>query len=687
MVSSAPPRWLTARLASRTGSAHRRRAAPCQDACGAVVGCDRDGEAVQVLVVSDGHGGTRYHRSDAGSRLACAVALAEAARSLAVASTADPAAAGSGATGWADWLARQLPGRIVAAWRQSVLEHREAQPQAAATVEEENPWLAYGATLGLLVLTPRWWGHTGLGDWDLVRVGGSGAALLSEEPATEAGGEATHSLCMPRCERHFAPRSALHRLDPQVPPFQLLLCTDGIRKSCGSDADFLTLAGYLLALDAAEAPGEERELAAALDHISREGSGDDVSAVLARWGPEPELQPASAVATAMAQGLTDPLRLASPQRAGHFRQPLVLQPPPPGAAGLDQLSLAREPESSPRSPSQPSAGSAPPLQASTAAEGIAGPTVPPSSDALSTQLTERHLVGPIAAQPPELGSPGRSVAQPDPPIDVSRRLARRPAPRRSLPSWLPSVSPAALGLLALLAAGGGLLAWRLRLGPFAPPPEPPLLMRAQRQAIERLVGELCRRGAPERRPGAAREAPAGAPQPAAAAPGAPAAPLQRSPVQSAPPARVSGPAPLVPGQVAAAVDRTSRIRAALAQRRGLLQSLAGTSQEELRQRLRGDRISVNAPTLPSQGLARPGADPLSDLILLSRLRPSPLQLTVPQRGPSESATTVSGAFSEPLAPIRVCPELLGELKAPASPAATLGSGTADAPLGPETPNR
>lgn len=268
--------WLEPRLASRTGAAHLRRAISCQDACGAKVLRDRDGEVVQALVVSDGHGGRRYRRSDAGSRLACEVALAEAERALGAAPTREHA------DGWSAWLSGELPQKIVAAWQRELEAHWRVHPSAD---EPEFSSVSYGATLGLLVLTPHWWGHTGLGDWDLVRVGaGDSAELVSEEPEREGSGEATFSLCMERSERHFACRSALFLLGPGDAPFQLLLSTDGIRKSCGSDSDFLTLAAHLVTLPAAgPQAGDPGELADALDHISREGSGDDVSVAIASW--------------------------------------------------------------------------------------------------------------------------------------------------------------------------------------------------------------------------------------------------------------------------------------------------------------------------------------------------------------------------------------------------------------------
>jgi hypothetical protein len=274
--------WIRPSCDSRTGASHLRRGAPCQDASGYLACHDAEGLPIQVLVVSDGHGGSRYVRSDVGARLACEVAMREVAQALSAARVGAPGALEE----WRAWLAVELPARIVAAWRREVECHWRADPAAAAT--PFTP-LVYGATLGVLLLTPAWWAHTGLGDWDLVRIETDGGdALLSEEPERHAGGEATYSLCLERAECHFAPRTALHPLTAELPPFALLLCTDGVRKSCGSDADFLTLARYLAGLHPPGGPSGGAELAQALDHISAHGSGDDVSVVVARWAPLPQ---------------------------------------------------------------------------------------------------------------------------------------------------------------------------------------------------------------------------------------------------------------------------------------------------------------------------------------------------------------------------------------------------------------
>jgi len=431
-VTSARPGWIaTPRCDSRTGASHLRRGAPCQDASGLWLFRDAAGDPIQVLVVSDGHGGSRYVRSDVGSRLACEVALRTVERTLRSSRTAQ---AGREAE-WRQWLAEALPQAIVEAWLEEVKRHWQAQAPGLASASEPAPEPAstaafspipYGATLGLLVLTPSWWGHTGLGDWDLVRIEASGEGrLISEEPEAEGGGEATYSLCMRGAARHFAPRSGLRSLSPQEPPFSLLLSTDGIRKSCGTDADYLTLAHYLTELpqNDGEAAGAS-EFAAALDHISGQGSGDDVSVAIGRWGD------------------------IGPQRGrakrGGWGEPLIVQPPPP-----------------------------PPPAAAVPSDGAAG-----QLDATSQR--EPGAVAPDAAEPSPLG-PGSSSRRRSP------RLGRRYPARLPLRSVLTGA-----GLLALVAGGGLLLARWQGWGPFAVgEPALPQLTSLQRQQLQRQVDDLC----------------------------------------------------------------------------------------------------------------------------------------------------------------------------------------------------
>ncbi|MBM5821806.1 MAG: protein phosphatase 2C domain-containing protein [Cyanobacteria bacterium K_Offshore_surface_m2_011] len=304
-------RWVAPIGASRTGAAHRRAGRPCQDAvlCRELRGLE--GQPVMVMAVADGHGGRRYRRSEVGSRLACETALAAVQGALAARSL------DGGEEGWSRWLERDLPEAIQRGWLEAVAAHWQSDPG-----EGGFEALLYGSTLGLVVMTPRWWGHTGLGDWDLVRVEADGQArLLEEENQPTALGEATCSLCQPRAASLFARRAGLHRLDGGAADFALVLCTDGIRKSCATDGDFLTLAAWLARGDGEADPEAAGTLSAALDRISREGSGDDVTVAVGRvWSPGGGPPPAPSPSP------VEPAPLAPP--APHPAEPLQAPPPP-----------------------------------------------------------------------------------------------------------------------------------------------------------------------------------------------------------------------------------------------------------------------------------------------------------------------------------------------------------------------
>ena len=290
---------------SRVGAAHRRRGLPCQDASLSASLLSGDGVPVQVMAVADGHGHRLHWRSEVGSRLACQVAIDTVRAwvgSSAVAArpqppgdqlqAADPAASGlaldgldiGGLEDWQHWLAEELPTSLCAAWLAAIRKHWDRNPEGQE-VGGGFSALPYGSTLGVVLMTPQWWGVTGLGDWDLVRLNANGedAALISEEAGAGGPGEATLSLCLEGAERLFRHRAVLWELTEASAPVTLLLGSDGVRKSCGSDQDFLLLARYLAGL---AGPGQTdadlAELDTALDRVSREGSGDDVSVAIGR---------------------------------------------------------------------------------------------------------------------------------------------------------------------------------------------------------------------------------------------------------------------------------------------------------------------------------------------------------------------------------------------------------------------
>ena len=111
--------WLPPSCESRVGAAHRRQGTPCQDASGLWCFTDADGQPLQALVVSDGHGSARYDRSAVGSKLACEVALKAIESQLAKSPIGGP----SDVEPWRVWLAHGLPDAVLQGWRRDVLHH------------------------------------------------------------------------------------------------------------------------------------------------------------------------------------------------------------------------------------------------------------------------------------------------------------------------------------------------------------------------------------------------------------------------------------------------------------------------------------------------------------------------------------------------------------------------------------
>jgi hypothetical protein len=204
------------------------------------------------LAVADGHGGAAYHHSDVGSAMACQVAAEVVADHLARLPAGGTTPGGADLMALRRWVAVDLPSILQQRWLAAVRQHWSAGPGRREAGAPFSP-LPYGSTLGMLLLTPRWWAVAGLGDWDLVRVDPAGAAeLLSQEAAAPGAGEATASLCQEGADLGGWFRSWVWPLEGQELPFALVLCTDGIRKSCASDADFLALTAWLAAGPEAE---------------------------------------------------------------------------------------------------------------------------------------------------------------------------------------------------------------------------------------------------------------------------------------------------------------------------------------------------------------------------------------------------------------------------------------------------
>ncbi len=192
-MSTSGERWSSTAATAR-GSSHMQTGAPNQDAHAvtAVVGDD----SRWVAAVADGHGGSRYIRSDRGSRLAVDLAVRLGLELV--------AARGRSA---AD-AAQELPARLLPAWRSAVLDDIARRPftederDALGVDPDLDPLTSYGATLVVAIVRDGAVGLCQIGDGDVVvRVGAD--VLLPVPGDDRLVGNETTSLCMPSAGSDF----------------------------------------------------------------------------------------------------------------------------------------------------------------------------------------------------------------------------------------------------------------------------------------------------------------------------------------------------------------------------------------------------------------------------------------------------------------------------------------------------
>jgi serine/threonine protein phosphatase PrpC len=298
---SALARWKVF-AASVRGATHVRQQLPNQDACLFEVGTD--GAPPLFVAVSDGHGSERCFRSDVGARLAVETALSECRACLEGSNAASP-------TEIKDTIERRFLGHLVRAWRRRVALHADEHPftpeeisRIAGSVappderrlSDEQVIHAYGATLLVLILTEQFALYLQLGDGEMLVVGESPSCGNPSEIFAEVSrplpkdesliANETTSLFRNDAEHQF--RVRLQFFDAQ-PPALILLCTDGYSNAFESPAGFEQVGGDLLRA-LREQGGEtiSQGFAEELDHVSRVGSGDDVTAaVVFRDDPRP----------------------------------------------------------------------------------------------------------------------------------------------------------------------------------------------------------------------------------------------------------------------------------------------------------------------------------------------------------------------------------------------------------------
>ena len=268
--------------ASVRGASHERASLPNQDAIGWWP--ESAAGPPLLLAVADGHGSVKCFRSDVGSRLGVETAL-QILQEF-VEGQSEP----SDLTAVKRAIEEQLPVAIERRWKQAVERHLEENPllvkevarleddagTAARKAVEENPILAYGATILALLVQESFVACLQLGDGDILVVTDTGQIVRPMEDDARLFANETTSLSSADCWRDFR---TYFQVWADAQPALLMASTDGYSNAFSSDAGFLAVGSDLLELLRSEGLEKVKEdLSGWLEEASRQGSGDDVTA-------------------------------------------------------------------------------------------------------------------------------------------------------------------------------------------------------------------------------------------------------------------------------------------------------------------------------------------------------------------------------------------------------------------------
>jgi serine/threonine protein phosphatase PrpC len=230
------------------GATHMRENRPNQDALALANTMRGDGAAIAV---ADGHGDPIHFRSQRGSTLAVQSAMQ-------VLENLSPEEVNNS------------PQRIVEKWRAAVAKDLQEHPYS----EEENPsgpYVPYGTTLLAALACNDWVLYLQLGDGDILAVDEQGRTERPLAPDPRLDGVRTTSLCQNDAARLTRLRLVHHR------PALIALATDGYANSYADDDAFVQIGPDYLKLIRQDPAALEQRLESILNHVSREGSSDDIT--------------------------------------------------------------------------------------------------------------------------------------------------------------------------------------------------------------------------------------------------------------------------------------------------------------------------------------------------------------------------------------------------------------------------
>lgn len=261
---------------SERGESHLHDGRVCQDSSASF-----SDECGTVAVVSDGHGGCDYVRSQIGSAMACEAAVKNIRRLFENISPeaflAEP-----------DMMLIQLEAAIINDWNESVRSHYEANPfteEELDCVSEKAgaPYRsghrierAYGATLIAAAVTRDYWFGIQIGDGKCAAFDEAGICTQPISWDEKCFLNKTTSICGSDALRDFR-----HFYSEKIPT-AVFMGSDGIDDSFKNEEDMYDFYKTILyAFSISDYTQAVDELKAYLPRLSKEGSADDVS--IAAW--------------------------------------------------------------------------------------------------------------------------------------------------------------------------------------------------------------------------------------------------------------------------------------------------------------------------------------------------------------------------------------------------------------------
>lgn len=261
---------------SERGESHLHDGRVCQDSSASF-----SDECGTVAVVSDGHGGCDYVRSQIGSAMACEAAVKNIRRLFENISPeaflAEP-----------DMMLIQLEAAIINDWNESVRSHYEANPfteeeldcvsekAGAAYFSGHRIERAYGATLIAAAVTRDYWFGIQIGDGKCAAFDEAGSCTQPIPWDEKCFLNKTTSICGSDALRDFR-----HFYSEKIPT-AVFMGSDGIDDSFKNEEDMYDFYKTILyAFSISDYTQAVDELKAYLPRLSKEGSADDVS--IAAW--------------------------------------------------------------------------------------------------------------------------------------------------------------------------------------------------------------------------------------------------------------------------------------------------------------------------------------------------------------------------------------------------------------------